>query len=77
MSHMTNPSHAPSIENALNALMASEREWTSLGEGQHSADLVQAHALRTQCLTQAAAVHVLLDIAESLRKIAGRSGSGE
>lgn len=77
MSHMTNPSHAPSIQNALNTLAASEREWLTLGEGQHSSDLVQAHALRTQCLTQAAVVHVLLDIAESLRKIADRSSSGE
>lgn len=77
MSGMTNPSQPRNIRNALNALKASEDEWLNLGQGQHSSDLVAAHAARVQCLTQAATFHVLLDIADSLRAIASQGGAGE
>lgn len=49
-----------------------QREISRLPDGDHPTEVVQAQAARVQMWAQCATVHALLDISESLRKIAER-----
>lgn len=72
MSGMTTPSPKHPGSLARRVLEMAQKEIDSIPMGTVRTDVMISHATKAQVFTQAATVHALLDIADSLRTIAAK-----